>query len=172
MSGYDIKRFFERLDWLIGHSSFGNIYPTLHALLKDELVSVDVRINQGRPPKKVYEISQEGRHAMREWLKQPIPPNASRRAFVTRLILAWDPSEDGLIAHLEQRRAQVISHQGALQEMSDESEQAGIGWRLVLDYGLAVASNELDWLESLLSRIPEASFVRETVESTRVRGAG
>ena len=30
MSGYDIKRFFKSLSWLIGSPSFGSRYPALH----------------------------------------------------------------------------------------------------------------------------------------------
>ena len=57
MSGYDIKCLLGQLDWLIGGSSFGNIYPTLHALLQDGLASVDVVDNHDKPPKKVYETT-------------------------------------------------------------------------------------------------------------------
>ena len=47
MSGYDIKRFLKSLSWLIGSPSFGSLYPALHALLKDELVTVKVAPRTG-----------------------------------------------------------------------------------------------------------------------------
>jgi DNA-binding PadR family transcriptional regulator len=171
MSGYDIKRLLEGVDWLIGGSSFGNIYPTLHALLKDGLVSVDVVSNQDRPPRKVYDVSEKGRQALRERLEQPIPPNASLKTFIMRLILTQDLSQRGLVACLQQRRAQVIAHRDALRGMSDESEQAGIGWQLALDYGLALTDTELDWLDRALDRTPEP-FAEEVVEGARVADAG
>jgi PadR family transcriptional regulator AphA len=176
MSGYDIKCLLERLSWLIGSSSFGNIYPTLHALLEDGLVTVDVVPHQDRPPRKVYTISQEGGRALQEWLAQPVPPSVSLKAFIMRLILAQDLAQEGLIAHLLQRRAQVAAHRDVLQgfsvsqgfsesqEFSDESVQARVGWRLALDYGLAVADTELAWLDRVLCQSGER-FHQETGES-------
>ena len=84
MSGYDIKRLLGRLSWLIGSSSFGNIYPTLHALLDEGWVTVNVVTHQNRPPKKTYKIKAEGRQALQEWLERPVPVNLSQRAFVMR----------------------------------------------------------------------------------------
>jgi DNA-binding PadR family transcriptional regulator len=170
MSGYDIKRLPEGVDWLIGGSSFGNIYPTLHTLLEDGLVTVDVVSNQDRPPRKVYAVSEKGRQALRERLEQPIPPNASLKTFIMCLILTQDLSQKGSVACLQQRRAQVIAHRDALRGMSDESEQAGTGWQLALDYGLALTDTELDWLDRALDRIPEP-FAEEVVEGARVGDA-
>ena len=159
MSGYDIKRLLERLQWLIGGASFGNIYPTLHALLNDGLATVDVVSHQDRPLRKVYSVNEQGRQALRVWLKHPIPPNASPKAFVMRLILAQDLAQDTLTAHLQEWRAQIVSHLGVLKEMHSRSEQPGVGWHLALDYGLAVANTELMWLDrvsqSLTEPLPE-----------------
>jgi DNA-binding PadR family transcriptional regulator len=170
MSGYDIKRLLERLGWLIGSSSFGNIYPTLHALLEDELVTVDVVTSQDRPSKKVYDVSEKGRRVLGEWLEQPAPENASLRAFVMRLILARDLSQDGLVAHLRQRRAQVGTERDVLKEMCNESNQAGVGWQLALDYGLAVADTELEWLESALGQSLDEPPSERVIEIARVAG--
>ncbi len=76
------------------------------------------------------------------------------------------------MAHLRQRRAQVVSHRAALKEVSDESEKADAGWQLALDYGLAVADAELDWLDRALGPTPEEPFPEEVVESARVADAG
>ncbi|MBN1581509.1 MAG: PadR family transcriptional regulator [Anaerolineae bacterium] len=159
MSGYDIKRLIERLSWLIGGASFGNIYPTLHTLLKDKLVTVDVESHQDKPLRKVYSINERGRQALQAWLKQPIPRNASPKAFVMRLILTRDLAEDTLAAHLQDWHAQILSHLDDLREMNGRSEQPGVGWHLALDYGLAVANTELIWLDrvsqSLREPLPE-----------------
>jgi DNA-binding PadR family transcriptional regulator len=171
MSGYDIKRLLEGVDWLIGGSSFGNIYPTLHALLEDGLVTVDVVSHEDRPPRKVYDVSEKGRQTLRERLEQPVLPNASLKTFIMRLILTEDLSQKGLAACLQQRRAQVIAHRDALRGMSDESEQTGIGWQLALDYGLALTDTELYWLDRALDRTLER-FTEEVVEGARVGDAG
>jgi PadR family transcriptional regulator AphA len=156
MSGYDIKRLLKSLGWLVGSPSFGAIYPALHALLQDRLVTVTVLSDENKPPRKIYTITQAGERALHEWIHQPSSTNASTRAFAMRLILADQLSNEGLIAHLQQRRAQVDDHRAALKRMNDELDgEVDAGRRLTLDYGMAIASAELNWLEGMLERLSE-----------------
>jgi DNA-binding PadR family transcriptional regulator len=172
MSGYDIKRLLERLDGLIGSSSFGQIYPTLHTLLEEGWVTVNVVTRENRPPKKVYTIKQEGQQALQEWAGQPSLSGASQKALVMRLILARGYPQRRLMAHLRQRRAHVVAHRNALEELRGESEQAGGGWQLALDYGLAVTDAELGWLDHALDATPQETLPEEIVETVRVVDAG
>jgi PadR family transcriptional regulator AphA len=154
MSGYDIKRFLRGLGWLVGSPSFGVIYPALHTLLKDGLVSVEVSSYENKPPRKVYTITEAGERALREWINRPGVSNASSRAFTMRLILADHLSDDRLIAHLQQRRTQVAEHHTALERANGElDEEADLGQRLALEYGIAVASAELAWLDGILEQL-------------------
>lgn len=154
MSGYDIKRFLKSLSWLIESPSFGSLYPALHALLEDGLVTVQVSPRQDKPPRKVYSVTEAGRRALGEWVDEPLAPDASLKAFVMRLILASNLSRAGLIAHLQQRRAQVADHQLALEQAAaGMREKEELGDRLALDYSLAVAYAELAWLDSTLAQL-------------------
>jgi PadR family transcriptional regulator AphA len=155
MSGYDVKRLFGRFRWLIGSSSFGNIYPALHGLLEDELVDVDVVASSDRPPKKVYSINEQGLDALQAWLEEPPASDASLKGFVMRLLLSNSLSREGLVAHLEQRRAEVVTQRDALYDMEGASGQDDIGKRLALDYGLTMSSREIDWLDETLEWLRE-----------------
>jgi len=150
MSGYDVKRLFGRFRWLIGNSSFGNIYPALHALLEDELVSVDVITSPERPPKKVYSINGKGLDVLQEWIEAPPASDASLKAFVMRLLLSSNLSREGLVAHLEQRRAEVVLQRDALHDVEDGEGEGDIGRWLALDYGLTMSRREIDWLDETL----------------------
>ena len=161
MSGYDIKRFLKSLSWLIDSPSFGSLYPALHALLEDGSVTVEVVLRHDKPSRKIYSITEAGRQVLQKWIDRPVDPAASLKAFVMRLILASNLSHDGLVAHLQKRRAQVAAHQLALEETSKAMDEGmDLGERLVLDYGLAVATAELAWLDRTLDRLsqPAASF--------------
>lgn len=153
MSGYDIRQTLHSLGWLVGNPSFGSLYPALHALLKDSLVTVDEDVRPGKPSRKIYTITDAGRQDLQEWIDQPTGPSASARAFVMRLILADSSSRAGLITQLHQRRAQVAAHCAALRETSSQDAEKSIGRRLALDYGLALATTELDWLDRALDRL-------------------
>ena len=156
MSGYDIKRFLKSLSWLIDSPSFGSLYPALHALLADDLATVEIISRQDKPPRKIYTITEKGRKVVQEWKDRPVAPGDSLKAFVLRVILASNLSPAGLVAHLEQRHAQVAAHHLALEQTAQKMDDRGdLGERLALDYGLAVAAAELAWLDRTLAQLSE-----------------
>jgi PadR family transcriptional regulator AphA len=166
MSGYDIKRFLKSLSWLVDSPSFGTLYPTLHALLEDALVTMEVVPGEGRPPRKIYTITDAGRRALQRWMDQPVDSDASLKAFVMRLTLANHLSPAGLRAHLEQRRAQVAAHRLALEQAVEAmDEDIDVGERLTLDYGLSLATAELVWLDRTLARLAQSSLLAEAAEN-------
>jgi DNA-binding PadR family transcriptional regulator len=164
MSGYDIKRLLKSLGWLVDSPSFGNIYSTLHALLKDGLVTVEVVPHQNKPPRKIYSITGAGRQVLQEWADQPVRSSLSLKAFVMRLILAGSFSRAGLIAHLQQRRDQVTAHYAALEQTVGALDEEADLKRLALDYGLALATIELAWLDSTLNRLFQQPLPVEVVQ--------
>jgi len=155
MSGYDIRQTMKRLGWLIGSPSFGAIYPALHALLEDGQVTVEVISRPDRPPRKLYSITETGKQALTAWIASSDAANGSLRTFIQRLILVGDyDSTGGLVAHLRQRRDAVATQHLALkQAAADLGGDAGMGRRLAMDYGLATASAELDWLDRAITRL-------------------
>jgi DNA-binding PadR family transcriptional regulator len=166
MSGYDIKRFLKSLSWLIDVPSLGSLYPSLHALLRDGLVTMEVVARQDRPPRKIYTITAAGEQVLQAWLNQPTESNVSLKKFVLRLILAGQLSQVGLLAHLEQRRARVAAQKIALEQAVEvKGENTDLGERLMLDYSLSLASAELAWLDSTLARLSQPSMFVEAAES-------
>jgi PadR family transcriptional regulator AphA len=165
MSGYDIKCFLKGLNWLIGSPSSGSLYPALRALRQEDLVTMEVVPGLDRPPKKIYSVTEAGHQALQAWIEEPIAANATLRAFVMRLLLADSHSRARLCAHLQQRRAQVATHQ-ALLDGSLETPSAGpkLGQQLALDYGTALATAELAWLDTALDRLREQSLPKEDVQ--------
>jgi len=165
MSGYDIKRSLKSLSWLVDSPSFGSIYPTLRALREDDLVTVEVAPRQGKPPRKIYTITEAGRLALREWMDQPVAPDASLKTFVIRLILANNFSHTGLIAHLQQRRSQVAAHHATLKQIAEALDGTmDSGQHLAFAYGLALATTELAWLDSTLEQLSQQPLPMEVVK--------
>ena len=156
MSGYDVKRFLKRLSWLIGSPSGGSLYPVLRALRQEGLVTVEVVPGLDRPPRKIYSITGAGRQKLQAWIDQPIVASAPLKAFVMRLLLADSHSRARLSAHLRRRRAQVATHHATLVGNAEApSARPNLGQELALDYGLALATAELTWLDTTLDRLRE-----------------
>ena len=171
MSGYDIKRFLKSLSWLVDSPSFGSIYPTLRALRKDGMVTMEEVPRQRKRPRKIYTITEAGRQALREWVDLPTSPDVSLKAFLMRLILASSFSRTGLIAHLQRRRSQIAVHYATLEQVAETLEMAESGQRLTFDYGLALATVELAWLDSKLELLSQQSLPVEVVKDEGVTSA-
>jgi PadR family transcriptional regulator AphA len=169
MSGYDIKRSLKSLSWLIDSPSFGSIYPALRALREDDLVTIEVASRQGKPPRKIYTITEAGRLALREWMDQPVAPGASLKTFMMRLIVANNFSHTGLISHLQQRRSQVALHYTTLKQIAGTLDGTiDSGQHLAFGYGLTLATAELAWLDSTLEQLSQQPLPMEVVKGDGV----
>jgi DNA-binding PadR family transcriptional regulator len=157
MSGYDIQRILKSLGWLIGKPSTGSLYPILRALPEEGLATVEVEPSVDKPPKKTYTITEAGRQELKRCTDQPASPEAPLKAFVMSLLLAGSLTPGRLLHHLEQRQAQVTAHHTALQQ-TVESLQNGdeLGQYLAMDYGLALSTAELNWLNRMIGMLSAA----------------
>jgi PadR family transcriptional regulator AphA len=120
---------------------------------------------RGKQPRKIYTITEAGRQALREWMDQPASPDFSLKTFLMRLILAGSFSHTGLIVHLQQRRSQIATHYTTLKQVAETlDETADSGRRLTFDYGLALATAELAWLDSALEQLSQQPLPVEVVK--------
>lgn len=169
ISGYDIMNVLKSLGWLVGDPSFGSLYPALHALQQDGLVTMEVDSRGSKRSRKIYSITETGRQTLDEWINRPAGSNASIKAFVMRLILSDNLSPAGLITQLYQRRAQITAHLAALEQNTRAlDKRTELGQRLALDYGRALATAELAWLDSTLDRLSKQPLPVEDVQGTAV----
>src|SRR5437660_6282472 len=90
LSGYDLAQQMKRRVGLMWSALPSQIYPELARLEKQGLVTHQV-VEQPdyRPDKKVYEITEAGRQALRQWVTQPTPPTAIRDEFVLKAYSIW-----------------------------------------------------------------------------------
>ena len=155
MTGYDIKGLLESFSWLIGSPSYGSLYPALHGLLDDGLVAVNVVSSEEKPSRKVYRITDAGRQTLEAWINVPVVKEPSMKAFLMHLILAQNYSREGLVAYLNHRRSQVAERHSALRKQLQEkhSTHSQSEQPLALEYGLAMAKQELRWLEKTLEQL-------------------
>jgi DNA-binding PadR family transcriptional regulator len=154
MSGYDIRRVLRSLGWLMGNPSFGAIYPALHALVEDDLATVETTTQSNKRIRKIYTITSAGREALQEWVVQPAKSQTNVKSFVMGLITVGNLARDRLAAHLDQRRQLVSDHHSALElVLQDLGEQINQGQRMAIEYGLATANAELAWLDCTLAQL-------------------
>lgn len=70
MTGYNLKKLFDKSVNNIWTASLSQIYRELGALEKNGLVSSYIEEQDDRPDKKIYSISSEGKKAFMKWLSE------------------------------------------------------------------------------------------------------
>ena len=71
MAGYDIKRNYDKGPSHFWREGFGQIYPILRKLTTEGLVEKRVEFHEGKPARKLYELTDKGWQTLREWLAVP-----------------------------------------------------------------------------------------------------
>lgn len=77
------------------HAHRSQIYPELARLEEAGMVTHTVVAQRDRPDKKVYEITEVGRAALREWVVSPLRPVTDRDELMLKTYSVWlaDPEQ-------------------------------------------------------------------------------
>lgn len=154
MSGYDIKKQVNSALGAATQASYGTLYPTLHRLLDEGCLNVQEVLQQGRPSKKIYRITDQGKRELSNWLKQPAAADQIRREFLLKLYLARNLPAHDVLALVANRREETEAMLTALQSEKNGITDPKQAW--VMDYALSVCQAEINWLKKVESQIPVA----------------
>jgi DNA-binding PadR family transcriptional regulator len=116
LSGYDLtRRMRERVGffWSARHSQ---IYPELARLEGQGMVTHRVVEQSDRPDKKVYEITEAGVEALKEWVTSPFEPKGTRDEMVLRAYSIWLADPEKAVALF---REQERKHKEQLQKYEE-----------------------------------------------------
>lgn len=99
MTGYEIKKRIDTSLHYFWSGSYGSIYPTLNDLEKNGLVTkAEDKANARK--KLIYQITDAGREALREWLKMPVVKNELRYETLLKLFFGKELGKEGVLQHI------------------------------------------------------------------------
>jgi DNA-binding PadR family transcriptional regulator len=161
MSGYDLASHLKQRFVPFGPVSHTQIYPALASLEQQGLVRYHiVEQHAGRPNKKVYELTEEGQAALRQWVESPTPLVILSDEFCLKAYSLWLADPERMI---ERFREQAQLHQEQLEHYeravqskqlakSFEPEQAEFFEEMdvLFQYVIGYEHNYLAWCQSML----------------------
>ena len=170
-SGYDIKKLTDLSTRHFWAENYGNLYPALKRLEQDGLATAQRQVEDGKPDRKVYTITEAGREALRSWLEAPVEPPSPRNELLLKLFLGRQAAPGVNAAHLERFRAEqaelVATFSGL--ERWIETEQAGNPnlpyWLLTLSYGRHQAEALRRWSEEGIEAVQGLRHLSDTHQS-------
>jgi DNA-binding PadR family transcriptional regulator len=160
MSGYDIKRAFDRslaTYWNAGNSQ---IYTTLKAMAGRGLVSSELVYQEGRPNRRVYSLTDRGRSELDAWLAEDVPSRFTKDEFLTKLFFCGQTSDTVALRHLEEHRASLLAQlaemERALREFGGRPSRRPrlLEYQmLVREYKQRLLQTDLDVTEQAIARL-------------------
>lgn len=155
MSGYDLKKFF---DVSIAHfwsTTRSHIYKSLEGLETKGWAEAQIIQQEGKPNRKEYQITAEGRAELRRWLVTPLPIEPVRDATMIQVFFSHFSTNEEIAALFEARMQEVQARLQILRTVAqaaidENAHQIGIErarqlWQVTLDYGIAYYEFELAW---------------------------
>jgi DNA-binding PadR family transcriptional regulator len=116
MSGYDIKQSFESIFSYFFDASYGTIYPTLNQLEKEGYIIKETVIQEGKPNKNLFSITEKGRERFRDYLQSLIEPDVVRSDFLMRLYFGEHVGKERVTEWLEQEKTRTLASLARLEE--------------------------------------------------------
>ncbi|MCF6421927.1 MULTISPECIES: PadR family transcriptional regulator [Amycolatopsis] len=132
-----------------------SVYQTIDRLLRAELIAVrETERDERRPERTVYEITDAGRAALREWTAEMLGSPAREfpefpAALATLMVLTPDEALARLSDRAAELSASLAADRAALQAVP------GLPRLFLLDeeYSIAVREAELKWVDRLLAAL-------------------
>jgi DNA-binding PadR family transcriptional regulator len=163
--GYDLKRAYDaQFGAIWGPLNIGQVYTTMGRLARDGFVAHQTVIQDDRPDKKVYEITDEGRRALASWMSEADDAPAVKSDFVLKLVAARMVGEDPapILARQRHRYLQSLRDLDALVPADTDTTNGDgdghDGVRALLVEGAALHLDaELRWLDLCEQRLRDVA---------------
>jgi DNA-binding PadR family transcriptional regulator len=156
-SGYDLAR---RFDASIGHfwkASHQQIYKVLGRMESDKWVEANLVAQTGRPDKKVYAITTEGREELTRWSSMPTPIESPRSEIAVKVRGLRFGNRDAVLSDIRVRReahlALLAYYEASAAKHYPEPSAVGddeLGAYLVLRAGIMQEQTGIAWCDEIL----------------------
>jgi DNA-binding PadR family transcriptional regulator len=160
-SGYELARRFDKSIGRFWTATHQQIYKVLGRMESDGWLAPTLVAQDGRPDKKVYELTAEGRAELAAWIARPAGLEATRSELAVKIRGASYGDPRAVAAEVRRHRAeharQLESYlANEKREFPDPSRLRGARlhqW-LVLRGGIGLERSLVDWYDEVLAALP------------------
>ena len=158
MSGYDLRKDVERSVGYFWAPAKTQIYATLPRLVESGHATQRKVVQSARPDKTIYELTDAGREALREWVEDaPLDAGHGRNLILLKLYLGEGADPDALLRQVSERRENAERFQAELEELDASGADGSPFEAITRRWGLLYAEALLQWTqeaERTLARLP------------------
>jgi DNA-binding PadR family transcriptional regulator len=161
-AGYDLARRFDRSIGQFWTATHQQVYKVLARMEAKGWVHATLVAQDGRPDKKVYELTAAGRAELARWINEPAEPEAARSDLAVKIRGASNGDPAVVAAEVRRhraRRADRLEYYLANEKRDFPDPSALTGARLhqwlVLRGGISLERGLLDWYDDVLAALTE-----------------
>tara|TARA_R110001606_G_scaffold74778_7_gene173301 strand:+ start:17201 stop:17749 length:549 start_codon:yes stop_codon:yes gene_type:complete len=152
-SGYDLAREFANSIGLVWNATHQQIYLELGKLNDQRMVNFRHVPQEGKPDKKLYSITEEGRQELIRWLRKPAGPARIRDAFMVKVAGGELADTQTLINELEllakQRRERLATFEALAKKLDEQGREQNLFSYLTVRRGILDQRAWLQWAEEV-----------------------
>lgn len=154
MSGYEIKQQMENSVGFFFDASYGGIYPALRKLEKEGHVEKQVILQEGKPNKNLFAITDSGKELFQVYLNSPLNPTIVRSDLLIRIFFGRFTSKENILEWLKEEKAQ---NEWKLKQYADIGEKYPMEkfQRITLEYGIRNSEMIITLIEEELKKLEE-----------------
>ena len=159
-TGYDLARRFDKSIGQFWTATHQQVYKVLGRMEQAGWVEATVVAQDGRPDKKVYEVTTAGRAELRAWIAEPAQPEATRSDLAVKIRGASSGDLDAILAEVRRHRALHAERLDAYlanekYEFPNPESLAGrhLHQWIVLRGGIALERSLIDWYDDVLATL-------------------
>ena len=148
-SGYDLKKQFESTFSHFFAAGYGSIYPALSSLAEHDLVTCEKIPQEGKPDRKVYEITDAGSAYLLDALDNPAPCHKIRSEFLATLCFAHLMPDQQVQTVLDNRLEECTHFIKLISDIENNRMQGSPpGMTFVTGFGKAMIEAMKDYVET------------------------
>ncbi|HZP57614.1 MAG TPA: PadR family transcriptional regulator [Dehalococcoidia bacterium] len=163
MTGYELKQFFDSSVQHFWNAELSQIYPTLKALEEQGLVDKRLEVQENRPNRKIYAITDRGREELTRWMRDTAPPADLRDPFMIKVFFGTEiPAEDMLIIlrrQMDEQQKMLAFAETVLRGRIEHARKEHFSarhakfWTLTLEMAMAYRRAYIDWCEQAMAEL-------------------
>ena len=171
MTGYDLKKIFDKSTIEVWAASLSQIYRELSTLNKKGYVSSTIKKQEDRPDKRIYKITQQGKNVFLSWLNNfpDILSYPKRDEFMLRIFFGSKLERNQLINEFERFIIQKKQHIKTLKELEENldrfsdqlqiesKETEELFWHFTIKRGQMTLEVLIEWAEECIKEIENNS---------------
>ena len=167
MTGYELKQFFDSTVQHFWNAELSQIYPTLKSIEENGWVEKHIEVQESRPNRKVYEITDPGRDEFLRWVREPMLPADMRDAFMIKVFFGTEmPVEDMLVLmrrQMEEHQMELAFSDTVLRqrireacEHEEYTPKHALYWSLTLEMAMSYRRAYIEWCEKSMKMLEES----------------